>query len=86
MIPGDVVIQGTVTGQGTLYVGGNLYIANDVTYAHGPDFSTPPETMPPAQRDAWATQNMTKDLVAYAVRGAIFAGDVTDPDWINWCY
>ena len=29
---------------------------------------------------------MTNDLVAYAVRGSILAGDVTDPDWINYCY
>jgi len=86
VIPGDLVIQGTVTGQGTLYVGGNLYIANNITYAHGPDFNTPPETQTPAVRDAWVQQSMTNDLVAYAVRGSILAGDVTDPDWINWCY
>ncbi|MGA2175642.1 MAG: hypothetical protein ABSH38_11740 [Verrucomicrobiota bacterium] len=86
VIPGDLVIQGTVTGQGTLYVGGNLYIANNITYAHGPDFSTPPETKEPSVRDAWVAQNMTNDLVAYAVRGSILAGDVTDPDWINYCY
>jgi hypothetical protein len=86
VIPGDMVIQGTVTGKGTIYVGGNLYIANNITYAHGPDFSAPPETLAPAQRDAWVAQNMTNDLVAYAVRGAILTGDVTNPDWINWCY
>jgi hypothetical protein len=86
VIPGDLVIQGTVTGQGTLYVGGNLYIANNITYAHGPDFSTPPETQAPAARDAWVAQNMTNDLIAYAVRGSILTGDVTDPDWINYCY
>jgi hypothetical protein len=86
VIPGDLVIQGTVTGQGTLYVGGNLYIANNITYAHGPNFSTPPETQPPAERDAWVAQSMTNDLVAYAVRGSILGGDVTDPDWINYCY
>jgi hypothetical protein len=86
VIPGDLVIQGTVTGQGTLYVGGNLYIANNINYANGPNFSNPPETMTPAQRDAWAASNMSKDLVAYAVRGSILAGDVTDPDWVNWCF
>ncbi|MGA2543878.1 MAG: hypothetical protein ABSG78_20200 [Verrucomicrobiota bacterium] len=86
VIPGDLVIQGTVTGQGTLYVGGNLYIASNITYAHGPNFSTPPETQPAASRDAWAAQNMTNDLVAYGVRGSILAGDVTNPDWINYCY
>jgi hypothetical protein len=86
VVPGDVVIKGTVTGKGTIYVGGNLYIANNVTYAHGPDFSSPPETMTPAQRDAWVAQNMNNDLVAYAVRGSILTGDVTNPDWINWCY
>jgi hypothetical protein len=86
VIPGDLVIQGTVTGQGTLYVGGNLYIASNITYAHGPDFSTRPETEAPATRDAWVAQNMTNDLIAYAVRGSILAGDVTNPDWINYCY
>jgi hypothetical protein len=86
VIPGDLVIQGTVTGQGTLYVGGNLYIANNITYAHGPDFSTPPETEASTVRDAWVSQNMTNDLVAYAVRGSILAGDVTNPDWVNYCY
>jgi hypothetical protein len=85
VIPGDVVIQGQITGQGTLYVGGNLYIANNITYANGPDFSTPPEIMTPAARDAWVQNNMSKDLIAFAVRGSVFAGDVTDPDWISWC-
>ena len=91
VIQGDVVIQGKITGQGTLFVGGNLYIANNITYANGPDFGTPsvpitPETMPPAQRDQWVQNNMSKDLVAFAVRGSVFAGDVTDPDWIYYCY
>jgi hypothetical protein len=85
VIQGDLVIQGTVTGQGTLYVGGNLYVASNLTYAHGPNFSTPPETEAPSVRDAWVAQNMTNDLVAYAVRGSILGGDVTDPDWINYC-
>jgi hypothetical protein len=86
VIPGDLVIQGVVSGQGTLYVGGNLYIASNITYAHGPDFSTPPETQTAADRDAWVANSMTNDLIAYAVRGSILAGDVTDPDWINYCY
>ncbi|HEY3855470.1 MAG TPA: hypothetical protein VGO67_13850 [Verrucomicrobiae bacterium] len=86
VIPGDLVIQGMVTGQGTLYVGGNLYVASNITYLHGPDFSDPPETQSPALRDNWVAQNMTNDLVAYAVRGSILTGDVTDPDWINYCY
>ena len=87
VIPGDLVIQGTVTGQGTLYVGGNLYIASNITYANGPNFSAPPETQTPAQRDAWVAQNMTNDLVAYAVRGSILGGDVTDSgDWYPWEY
>jgi hypothetical protein len=86
VIPGDLVIQGTVTGQGTLYVGGNLYIASNITYLNGPNFSTSPETQAPATRDAWVAQSMGNDLVAYAVRGSILAGDVTDPDWIDWCF
>lgn len=86
VIPGDLVIQGQITGQGTLYVGGNLYIANNITYANGPNFSPPPETMPPTQRDTWAQNNMSKDLVAFAVRGSILAGDVTCSDWKSWCY
>jgi len=86
VIPGDLVIQGTVTGQGTLYVGGNLYIASNITYANGPNFSTSPETETPAVRDAWVAQSVTNDLVAYAVRGSILAGDVTNPDWVNWCF
>lgn len=86
VIPGDLVISGKVQGHGTLYVGGNLYVAGDLTYVNGPDFSSPPEVMPSVQRDAWVTNNAAKDLVAYAVRGSIFGGDVTNPDWINWCY
>jgi hypothetical protein len=86
VVQGDLVIQGVVTGQGTLYVGGNLYIAGNMTYANGPNFSTPPETQTPAERDAWVAANMTNDLIAYAVRGSILAGDVTDPDWINYCF
>lgn len=86
VIPGDLVIKGTVTGQGTLYVGGNLYIASNISYASGPDFSTPPETETPAERDAWVAQSATNDLIAYAVRGSILAGDVTCSDWINYCF
>jgi hypothetical protein len=86
VIPGDLVIQGTVTGQGTFYVGGNLYIASNITYANGPNFNALPETEAPAVRDAWVAQGMTNDLVAYAVRGSILAGDVTNPDWVNYCY
>jgi hypothetical protein len=67
-------------------VGGNLYIANNITYANGPNFGTPPETMPPAQRDQWVQQNMSEDLIGFAVRGSILAGDVTYSDWIDWCY
>jgi hypothetical protein len=86
VIQGDLVIQGVVTGQGCLYVGGNLYIASNVTYLNGPNFSTPPETQEPATRDAWVAANMTNDLVAYAVRGSILAGDVTSSDWVKDCY
>jgi len=86
VISGDLVIQGTVKGQGTLYVGGNLYIASNITYANGPNFSTAPETQSAAARDSWVAQNMTNDLIAYAVRGSILAGDVTNPDWINYCF
>jgi len=86
VVQGDLVIQGTVAGQGTLYVGGNLYIASNITYANGPNFSTTPETQAPAVRDAWVANAMTNDLVAYAVRGSILAGDVTDPDWVNYCF
>jgi hypothetical protein len=85
VVPGDVVIKGTVTGQGTLYVGGNLYIANDITYSNGPDYSAPPETMATTNRNSWVQNNQNKDLVAYAVRGSILAGDVTAADWINYC-
>jgi hypothetical protein len=86
VIPGDLVIQGVVTGQGTFYVGGNLYIASNITYANGPNFNAMPETEAPATRDAWVAQSVTNDLIAYAVRGSILAGDVTDPDWVNYCY
>jgi hypothetical protein len=86
VIPGDLVIQGVVTGQGTLYVGGNLYIASNITYANSPNFGTAPETESASVRDAWVAQSATNDLVAYAVRGSILAGDVTNPDWIDYCY
>jgi hypothetical protein len=86
VIPGDLVIKGTITGKGTLYVGGDLYIADNISYANGPSFSPPPETLAPAMRDQWVQQSMTNDLVGFAVKGSIFAGDVTDSDWINWCY
>jgi hypothetical protein len=86
VVSGDVVIKGQITGQGTLYVGGNLYVANDITYTNGPDFSSLPETQSATNRDAWVQSNQSKDLVAYAVRGSILAGDVTDSDWIANCY
>ncbi len=86
VVPGDVVISGYVTGRGTLYVQSNLYIAGDIKYVNGPDFTQMPETESPSTRDAWVAQYATNDLVAYAVQGSILAGDVTDPDWINYCY
>ena len=86
VVPGDVVIKGVVTGQGTLYVGGDLYIADSLSYKNGPNFSTPPETMTTTNRDAWVASNQSKDLVAYAVNGSVFGGDVTSGDWINYEY
>ncbi len=83
VVPGDVVIKGNVTGQGTLYVGGDLYIAGDLQYKNGPNYSTYPETMTPTNRDAWVASNQNKDLIAYAVNGSVFGGDVTSSDWIQ---
>ena len=85
VVEGDVIIKGKITGQGTLYVGGNLYVANDLTYGNSADYSTPPETQAAVSRDSWVLANQTKDLVAYAVRGSVLAGDVTDPDWVYYC-
>jgi hypothetical protein len=81
VVPGDVIIKGVVTGQGTLYVGGDLYVADNLTYKNGPSFNTPPETMSATNRDAWVASNQSKDLVAYAVNGSIFGGDITSSDW-----
>ena len=86
VVMGDVVLKGKITGKGTLYVGGNLYIAGDVTYKNGPDWSQPPETLAASDRDAWVSANQGTDLVGMAVRGSIFAGDVTSSDWIANCY
>lgn len=86
VVPGDVVIKGVITGRGTLYVGGNLYIAGNLTYLNGPNFNTPPETMTPAQRDAWVNNNKNRDLIAFAVRECILAGDVTSSNWKTYCY
>ena len=83
VVPGDVVIQGYVTGQGTLYVGGDLYIAGNLQYKNGPDYSSYPETMSATNRDAWVASNQNKDLIAYAVNGSVFGGDVTASDWIQ---
>jgi hypothetical protein len=86
VIPGDVVIKGKITGQGTLYVGGNLYIAGNLTYKNGPDWSSPPETMTEANRDTWVANSNSKDLLAFAVRGTVIAGDVTSSNWKSYCY
>lgn len=86
VIHGDVIIKGVVQGQGTLYVGGNLYLAGDVTYKNGPSFATPPATMTPENRDAWVAANKNKDLVAFAVREAVYGGKVNDSDWKTRCY
>lgn len=86
VILGDVVIKGKITGQGTLYVGGNLYIAGDMTYKNGPDWTTPPETMSITNRDQWVTDNKAKDLVGFAVRGSILAGEVNSIEWKTNCY
>ena len=86
VVEGDVVIQGKMTGHGTLYVGGNLYISGNLTYKNGPNWTAPPETMAPAQRDQWVIDNENKDLIGLAVRGSILAGDVTSSDWKSWCF
>lgn len=96
VVNGDVVIKGKVSGHGTLYVGGDLYVANDLTYLNPPNFSAAPEVVfneAPFGSGAgsvacanWVAASATNDLVAYAVRGSIFGGDVTDPDWVNYCY
>jgi len=86
VVPGDVIIQGKITGHGTLYVGGNLYVANDLTYKNGPNWSAAPETMSTTNRDQWVSDNLNKDLVAFAVRGSILAGDVTSSQWKSYCF
>ena len=86
VIPGDVVIKGRITGQGTLYVGGHLYVAGNLTYRNGPNFSTPPSNMAPSQRDEWVANNRDRDLVAFAVRESIFAGDINSSNWKQYCY
>jgi Tfp pilus assembly protein PilX len=86
VIPGDVIIQGEITGQGTLYVGGNLYVADDITYKNGPNWSSPPETMSTTNRDQWVSDSQSKDLVAFAVRGSILAGDVNSSEWKGYCF
>jgi len=87
VIPGDLIIQGIIKGQGTFYVGGNLYLANNVSYSNAPNFSALPESQSPTNRDAWVAASQTNDLVAYAVRGSILGGDVTDSsDWYPNCF
>lgn len=88
VVPGDVVVKGTITGIGTLYVGGHLYIAGDLTYDSGPDFDTPPESMSTENRDQWVEDNVRteKDLVGFAVRESILAGDVNSREWRSYCY
>lgn len=88
VIPGDVVISGPITGTGTLYVGGNLYIAGDMTYVNGPDFSANPEIQSASTRDAWVQNSLTagKDLVSFAVRENIFAGQVNSSAWKSACF
>ncbi len=66
--------------------GGQLYVANNLTYANGPDWSSNPETMSSTNRDAWVANNQSKDLIAFAVKGSVFGGDVTASDWISYEY
>ena len=86
LVYGDCIIKGKITGQGVLYVGGNLYIAGNLEYANGPDFSAPPTDMEDSMRDDWVDNSMSNDLVGYAVRGTILAGQVNSSDWVNSCY
>jgi hypothetical protein len=86
VVHGDVVIKGQIQGQGTLYVGGNLYMAGDVTYVDGPNFSTPPASMSPEDRDNWVANSADSSLVAFAVRESIFQGRVNDSGWKSRVY
>ncbi len=88
VIRGDAIVKGYITGQGTLYVGGNLYIAGDVIYSNGPSFSSPPATMSASAQDSWvaSAKSAGKDLIAFAVRESIFAGQVNSSTWKSGCY
>lgn len=77
VVYGDVIIHGKVTGQGTLYVGGNLYVAGDLTYDDGPDFTENPGSMTLTDQESWVDDSINKDLIAFAVRESILAGQVT---------
>lgn len=88
VVPGDVVISGKITGQGTLYVGGSLYVAGDMTYSNPPDFSTAPAMMNNEDRDDWVQEanEGDKDLISFAVRESVFAGEVNSSEWKSRCF
>lgn len=77
VIGNNVIIKGVVAGQGTIYAGRNVYLVGDVTYKNGP--ATPrPSGSTDTIRDAWVVDNHSKDLVAFAAKGSILFGDVTN--------
>jgi hypothetical protein len=83
VIANNVVLKGVITGQGTIYTGHNVYLVGDITYKNGPSSPRPSDNTV-ATRDAWVASNHSKDLVAFAAKGSILFGDVTNSSgWSN---
>jgi len=94
VVRGDVILKGEITGRGTLYIGGNLYIADDVTYKNGPDFAQLRTIMENAKKDStegtrlkerneWVDRFFNRDLITFAAREGILAGNVNSKGWYN---
>lgn len=91
VVTNDLMIKGVVKGQGTIYVGRNMHVAGDITYSDAPNFRDPSNAnnstnLNNTNFSTTITNNNSKDLVGYAVKGSIVLGQYnrTDDSW-NTC-
>ncbi len=69
VITNDLVLKGKITGQGTIYTGRNLHVVGDITYKNPPTWNLNDPNF-----QTKVTDNATKDMVGFAVKGSVILG------------
>jgi hypothetical protein len=70
VITNDLMIKGVISGQGCVYVGRNMNIMGNVTYLNPPTWKQGDTNF-----SSDLTNNDTKDMVGFGVKGSVIVGD-----------